>query len=126
MEETLLLRMTSSPEVTMTPRSRQRVAETMPETCLARAHDVQVITSELVANAVEHARTNIEVRLRRCGASLRVEVDDDGDGWPMLGEPGLLEERGRGLLIVEASSDRWGVDRSAGDGKTTWAEITCW
>lgn len=66
----------------------------------------------------------VRIVCRERGASLRLEVSDAGGGRPVVRVPGELETGGRGLLLVEVLAYRWGVDeRSAGIGKTVWAEV---
>jgi anti-sigma regulatory factor (Ser/Thr protein kinase) len=80
------------------------------------------IVTELVTNAVQHARTPIELRLRRRPGTVLVEVAD-GDGRLARPTPvGLADERHRGLVIVATLSVRWGV-RPTGTGKVVWAEV---
>jgi two-component sensor histidine kinase len=123
-EDLLLLDITSTADPAFAALGRHRVVEVLPPEFGDRAGEAGLIASELVTNAVEHATTDIELRVRHCGSTLRIEVDDDGSGWPVMREPDLREEGGRGLRIVDGLSDRWGADRRAGDGKTIWAEIT--
>lgn len=80
------------------------------------------IVSELVTNAVEHARTQMELRMRRRPGSVLIEVAD-ADGRLARPTPtGSSDERHRGLVIVQTLSARWGV-RSTGSGKVVWAQI---
>jgi anti-sigma regulatory factor (Ser/Thr protein kinase) len=78
--------------------------------------------SELVANAVLHARTQIEVAVCLVDEGLRVEVHDER---PEL-HPAASHDResttGRGLELVGAIADRWGVIRQPA-GKTVWFEL---
>ncbi len=74
---------------------------------------VALLTSELVSNAVRHARAKtIAVRFEVLAARVRVEVVDEGDGFdpsrprPVAGQPG-----GWGLHLVDELSSRWGVAR---------------
>lgn len=85
--------------------------------------DVQLGTSELVANAVRHAGTELTLTLRR-DHMLTVEVRD---GHPVLHQPfsphlDLTAESGRGLQIVAAISDDWGI-ASVMDGKSIWFKL---
>lgn len=87
------------------------------------ADDVQLGTSELVANAVRHAGTEVTLTLRR-DELLTVEVRD---GHPVLHQPfsphlDLTAESGRGLQIVAAISDDWGI-ASVVDGKSIWFKL---
>ncbi|MEV0885838.1 ATP-binding protein [Streptomyces microflavus] len=89
----------------------------------------ELVLSELVTNALRVAvpgdrMIGVRIMCRERGASLRLEVSDAGGGHPVVRRPGELETGGRGLLLVEALAYRWGVDeRSAGIGKTVWAEV---
>lgn len=90
-----------------------------------------LITAELGANAVRHGRVagrDFHVRLATDadGARLRVEVSDTrAERRPAvtaITAPDAESESGRGLLLVAALADDWGVtDRRHGPGKTVWA-----
>lgn len=96
------------------------------------SRDVALIVAELAANAVTHGHVpgrDFEVRLTRTAARLHIEVSDTrSDAAPTApgSRPGgLTAEAGRGLLIVEALAERWGVEaRTPDPGKTVWAEYT--
>jgi anti-sigma regulatory factor (Ser/Thr protein kinase) len=78
----------------------------------------ELMASELATNSVRHARSDFEIAVR-LGEEIRVEVRDNGSGEPARLSPSPEEPSGRGLLIVEAMADDWGVRRYA-DGKTVW------
>lgn len=90
-----------------------------------------LITAELCANAVQHGRVpgrDFHVRLAEeaGGARLRVEVSDTrAERRPAATVPADPDaESGRGLLLVAALADGWGVtDRRGGPGKTVWATV---
>ncbi|GAA0909353.1 ATP-binding protein [Streptomyces thermoalcalitolerans] len=91
------------------------------------AEDVLLVVSELVTNALVHARPPATLRLRRVpdGAcrAVRVEVTDQGPAAPP--EPCAApdpDEHGRGLGIVAALSARCGVRAYAGE-VNRWAEV---
>lgn len=87
------------------------------------AEDVQLITSELATNAVEHgAGDRMMLVLSGDGERVRVELTDGGGGEPRVRAPGAEEENGRGLMIVTAVAARWGVRRDGG-GTRVWAEV---
>jgi anti-sigma regulatory factor (Ser/Thr protein kinase) len=87
------------------------------------APDASLLTSELVSNAVIHARTAIELRLRRIDGGLRIEVRDSVDyGLETERQGEGLLARGLGLRVVAQLSSRWGID-PVPDGKTVWAEL---
>ncbi|SFL06767.1 hypothetical protein SAMN05216275_15115 [Streptosporangium canum] len=63
--------------------------------------------------------------LFRCGRSVRGEVTDRSAVWPALLSAGPDAEHGRGLAIVAAYADRWGVE-PAPEGKTVWFVCAEW
>ena len=70
---------------------------------------------------MRHADTPVHLEVE-VGATVRVEVCDGSAIVPAVRQPVADAEHGRGLLIVEALSLRWGVDRTAG-GKRVWVEV---
>ncbi|MBD0710595.1 MULTISPECIES: ATP-binding protein [unclassified Streptomyces] len=91
----------------------------------ACADDVLLCVSELATNALRHGVPpgrgyRLCLSLDRPGP-LRVEVHDSGDGTPERREP--ADESGRGLLLVDALADRWGVGPRS-PGKIVWCEFT--
>jgi serine phosphatase RsbU (regulator of sigma subunit)/anti-sigma regulatory factor (Ser/Thr protein kinase) len=87
--------------------------------------DAVLLTSELAANAVQHARTPFEVTVETDGtARVRIGVSDAGDGVPARQDVRQLDPRGRGLHLVERLAARWGVDwPEGGSSKTVWFEL---
>ncbi|MFD6887965.1 ATP-binding protein [Streptomyces sp. NPDC059957] len=89
----------------------------------ALADAAELALTELVANVVRHVPgRGCAVLILRQPDGLRVEVSD---GCPTPPRPapdsGELSEGGRGLLLVEAVTDRWGADANS-TGKTVWFE----
>ncbi len=80
--------------------------------------DALLLLDELAANAVQHAGTLFTVTLSLDEVTLRGAVRDDNPRPPLLREPALDGIGGRGIFMVSALVDRWGVDRHPGDGKT--------
>jgi anti-sigma regulatory factor (Ser/Thr protein kinase) len=83
-----------------------------------------LLVSELVTNAVTHAGSEVHVVIGRGAAYavLRVEVGDFSTAPPTLGGFDLEAMSGRGLALVEALADRWGVE-THGSGKRVWFEL---
>ena len=69
-----------------------------------------LVVSELVTNAVMHGKGAIRFRLQLDAGDLRGEVIDDGGGFEHeLRAAGPHATTGRGLLIVDRLTTRWGV-----------------
>ncbi|CAL9502712.1 ATP-binding protein [Streptomyces sp. enrichment culture] len=85
------------------------------------------IIAELAVNAATHGRVpgrDFRLTLYVVGATLRIEVTDTrGDRLPQPQLPSPDAESGRGLLLVEALADRWGVSEGRFPRKTVWAEL---
>ncbi|WP_405010153.1 ATP-binding protein [Kitasatospora sp. NBC_01539] len=84
--------------------------------------DAELAVSELVTNALRHGGPPVRLRLRIAGGSLRIEVQDGGPGSPVLRGPDPEAVSGRGLALVQAVSQEWGV-RAARPGKIVHATV---
>ncbi len=100
---------------------RSELEERVPEPPLETAI---LLTSELVSNALLHARTEVDLLLIMAASGVRVEVHDCGVRQPPDAPPPapLEATTGRGLMMVDALAQRWGVDGTV-DGKTVWFEL---
>jgi anti-sigma regulatory factor (Ser/Thr protein kinase) len=86
-------------------------------------HTAELVISEFVTNAVQHAGTDpVSLTVRIDEATLRIEVCDASPMLPQPGLPDLYSESGRGLFLVAVLTDRYGVEPTA-VGKRCWAEI---
>ncbi|MFI1074094.1 ATP-binding protein [Streptomyces puniciscabiei] len=87
----------------------------------------ELIVAELAANAAIHGRVagrDFRLTLYVVGDTLRIEVTDTrGDRLPQPTHPDPDADSGRGLLLVEALADKWGVAPGLPPRKTVWAEI---
>jgi anti-sigma regulatory factor (Ser/Thr protein kinase) len=89
------------------------------------ADTATLLISELVTNAVLHARTGgagLALQLEVHGTWLRIEVRDGDLRGPKPRTPALFDESGFGFVLVDALADRWGVLETP-DGKAVWAEL---
>ena len=86
------------------------------------ADTLLLLVSELVTNAVLHARSTATVRLDLGTDAVRVEVQDGEERLPGVVDPDVDREGGRGLQMVEQLADRYGWTR-LGDGKSVWFEL---
>jgi CheY-like chemotaxis protein len=87
------------------------------------ADDVLLVVTELVNNAVTHARTPCELRLSISPVTLRIEVLDGGPGTPDPLPPSPTRNHGRGLHLVDALTAAWGFEPIETGGKMVWAEL---
>lgn len=94
------------------------------------AHDLQgleksvcLVASELCTNAVLHAQTPFTVSLERRNDLVLIEVIDGGSSHPASPAATVVDNNGRGLLIVESLCTAWGVWLRR-DGKSVWASFS--
>lgn len=83
--------------------------------------DLELITSELVTNAIRHANSVTLVLYLPDDKTAMVEVWDDNPEGPSAPIVDSQAEGGRGLLLVGALSNAWGW-RATAEGKVTWAQ----
>lgn len=87
------------------------------------------VIAELTANAALHGRVpgrDFELQLILGAGMLRIEVTDTRpEQLPQTLSPDVEAEGGRGLLIVAALAERWGVTPGPEPRKTVWAEVAC-
>lgn len=137
------------PQADAVAQARDRTRTTLAAWNLAQEADLaELVVSELVTNALRHAVPNhrgsegaltgglagdgeatnaepnghIPLGLRRGSTSLWIEVGDFDVRLPRRADPGRTDEAGRGLMLVDALSHRWGA-RPTADGKVVWVEL---
>jgi anti-sigma regulatory factor (Ser/Thr protein kinase) len=116
---------TFPPELVSAARAR-RFAEITLESwsCDEVVESARLLLSELVVNAVLHARTPVSVRIACDDGIVRFEVEDADK--TRIDEPRPVAPdvpNGRGLAIVDALADAWGSKETA-RGKVVWFEIS--
>jgi anti-sigma regulatory factor (Ser/Thr protein kinase) len=87
---------------------------------------VVLLVSEVVTNAVLHARSDIRVSLEVRGDTARVEVVDSSPAPPRLHRFHIESATGRGLRLLDQLSMGWGVEPALtddGSGKVVWFEV---
>ena len=81
----------------------------------------ELLISELVTNALRYGADDaIAFKLVLAADAFVIEVDDGSPGRPQVREAGPDEESGRGMLLVSAVADEWGVSP---DGTCTWCVL---
>ncbi|WP_405776801.1 ATP-binding protein [Streptomyces sp. NBC_00859] len=110
------------------PRARKFTAEALADWGrTARTDDVLLCVSELATNALLHGVPpgrgfRLHLYLERDGL-LRLEIHDSGPGEVRVPPEAVDSDGGRGLSIVAAIADKWGVGERS-PGKTVWCEFT--
>ena len=111
----------------VSPTAARTARHIVAERCAAWDRDLietaQLLTSELVTNAVIHGRSHVQLKVTFDNGRLRVDVTDDNSRHP---QPQPLDADaldGRGLQIVQLLAARWGVDDQP-IGKRVWFELT--
>jgi anti-sigma regulatory factor (Ser/Thr protein kinase) len=114
---------------TMDLRAPAHARHTVREACVDWGFDhlmnnAELVTSELVTNAVRHARTDVDVEVLLRGDFLHLRVLDRSTAVPQLrgGAEPSLGSGGRGLRLVDVYASGWGYVLSA-DGKVVWATM---
>src|SRR5487761_1312577 len=93
----------------------------------AVADDAELVVSELVTNALRHAAAGpggdpvIRLRLLAHAPYLMCMVSDPSREIPLRRESGPEDPTGRGLLVIESCSSRWGWHLLDEGGKVVWA-----
>ncbi|MDQ1511624.1 MAG: hypothetical protein QOG50_3468 [Actinomycetota bacterium] len=110
------------PDVSSLGEGRRFVAKTLREWNVDEdtIEPVMLVANELVANAIVHAHSAPVLSLEDAGPDLLLRVADEGRNLPIARRATPADDGGRGLMLVEALSDCWGVDASE-SGKSIWA-----
>jgi hypothetical protein len=104
--------------------ARNLVEEAMAVSgCLVDRDDALLLVGEVVANGLKHAGLPVVLKVRAELNLLRVEVSDPSVSPPRLRSPGLMDESGRGVWMVDQLSSTWGSAAST-VGKTVWFEMS--
>jgi anti-sigma regulatory factor (Ser/Thr protein kinase) len=106
------------------PRGARRfVAEVLRERGdIELIGDASLIVSELATNAVVHACCRFEVGVQFEPGTVTLSVSDSSAEEPAIGDPSPTDPHGRGLLVVDGRTRRWGCVQPRA-GKRVWAEL---
>jgi anti-sigma regulatory factor (Ser/Thr protein kinase) len=107
-------------DVTSVGAARRFAADALGDAPADVVDGVALMVSELATNSIRHAKTGFHLTVTSAPESVRVEVTDAGAGVPTVRSPGPTDPTGRGLKIVEAFSDEWGVEYGSPRNKTVW------
>jgi anti-sigma regulatory factor (Ser/Thr protein kinase) len=84
--------------------------------------DLLLCVSEVVTNAVLHARSRSTLRVQVDGGTVRVEVQDDDPTLPVRRDHAPHAPTGRGLRLLDELTTAWGAE-AHGHGKVVWFEL---
>ncbi|MFD3334574.1 ATP-binding protein [Streptomyces sp. NPDC058700] len=123
-QPTRLLRKVGCEDLTAVPEVRHALRDLLRRWGGPGASDVaELLTSELVTNALIHTEHGAVVTATVVPEQLRVEVRDFVPGiTPPHVPPADDGTHGRGLVLVEALADSWGVEDQE-VGKVVWFEL---
>ena len=120
-----------APEPAAAAQARSFIRETLRNCDISLSDsatdDAVLLASELVANAVQHAGTSLEVGCRLITGAIEVTVTDRHPSRTLPDEPRPpaeddFAERGRGLTLPSALASSWGVTYT-GAAKTVWFRV---
>jgi anti-sigma regulatory factor (Ser/Thr protein kinase) len=112
------------PDPASVAAARAFVRRALATGCAPDVVDVAtLLASELVTNAILHARTPVRVAVTSGPRTVRVEVADRSSAPPRVRDFAPEAVTGRGLQMIESLADAWGVEPD-GAGKVVWFEVT--
>jgi anti-sigma regulatory factor (Ser/Thr protein kinase) len=115
----------SDPPPNVVPFAREQLTQALADWGLVgeAGEPTQLVVTELLSNAIDHAHAPIRLTVSFPGESVRVEVHDAAPEPPRQQPRDPERLRGRGLQMVDALSSQWGWTDDAA-GKTVWADVT--
>jgi anti-sigma regulatory factor (Ser/Thr protein kinase) len=126
-EPTLTERISGGPAAA--GRARELVTGTLGDALSGETlHDVLLLTTELITNAVRHADVDegrtLELTVAAERRRVRVAVTDPGGSTvPRMQDLDVTVPGGMGLFLVDSISSRWGAERSSGGATQVWFEL---
>jgi len=100
--------------------ARQQVTALLSEESSIDLEHALAVTSELVANSVVHATTELQVILERWQYMVKVVVEDSNNQLPVMRSLDVALDSGRGMHIIDEFADLWGYELTD-NGKRIWA-----
>ncbi len=84
---------------------------------------VELLTSEIVTNAILHGRAGPRLFVEMGDGVIRVGVHDMSPDMPVRRRTRPDDVSGRGVLIVDELASAWGVEPEGAGGKRVWFEV---
>ncbi|MGW3379924.1 ATP-binding protein [Streptomyces albogriseolus] len=115
------------PDIGAVPSARRRVVAIVRDWHVPLLEDtvetLELLTGEVIANAVLHTGEGCQVTVSWDGLRVRLEAEDTKGGrLPERTPAGLDDESGRGLQLIDGLAQAWGC-RPTTEGKAVWFEI---
>jgi anti-sigma regulatory factor (Ser/Thr protein kinase) len=109
------------------PMARRWLTDVLGASPRVNVDIARLLLSEILTNAILHARTTVTVRVIEEDGCLRVEAIDAGADDRPTSRPRLvptnLSEDGRGLQIVDMLAARWGTGKDDDERTVVWFEL---
>ena len=86
---------------------------------------VELLTSEVVTNAIVHGRSGPQLAVDVGDHLVRVAVGDLSPQLPVRRQARLDDVSGRGVVIIDELASAWGVERERNGAKRVWFEVSC-
>lgn len=105
--------------------ARRQLAAALPDLPTEPLQDAQLLTSELVTNALRHGAGLITMSVVRDEDDVTVRIADQGSQAPAMREHDVAAQAGRGLQLVDKLTTRWGVEPlgDGSEGKVVWFSV---
>jgi anti-sigma regulatory factor (Ser/Thr protein kinase) len=111
------------PEPSSATRARTLAREQLEASCPSDALEtIALLVTELVTNAILHARTPLMLSVESRPAHVRICVEDHSSEKPARRSYESDAVTGRGLALVDQLASSWGVDATP-SGKVVWCEV---
>lgn len=111
------------PDPSSATRARALTREQLEASYSSETLDtIALLVTELVTNAILHARTPLQLTLEARPGHVRICVEDESTEQPAVRHYASDAVTGRGLALVEQLASSWGVDATP-SGKVVWCEV---
>jgi anti-sigma regulatory factor (Ser/Thr protein kinase) len=121
---TQLVELSLTRERNTAARARQFVMDRLTTCGLDELCDTAaLVTTELVTNVLVHTESPPTLRILVLADTVRIEVGDTCPVSPVIGILDPTAACGRGLVLVDQLTHRWGVMRGRESGKAVWFEL---
>jgi anti-sigma regulatory factor (Ser/Thr protein kinase) len=116
-------RIVLSPESASVPEARRFISDQLADLDPETIDVARLLVSEVVTNAVLHARTEVTLTLERDRSTVQVQIQDANPLLPVMRSHGPDAGTGRGLHVLDRLATRWGTSQIEG-GKIVWFEMS--